>query len=113
MSTIIGQFPQETVTIWRKSTVDTSSSPYGGGWDAPVTFDARFKNGGAIRRDDEQEEFQPNTTYVTKYASVQKGDMIAVGEHADLTPVSGAEKIVKVETATPLVGGKDYMLLTG
>ena len=111
MSQIIGFFPQQKLTVWAESGY-SNSDRWGGSWGSPVVFDGRYMEGGAMTRGEDGSEFVPSKTIVTQYAGLAIGMMVAIGEHADSTPVASAESIRKVQTGTPLVGVQDYKIIT-
>ena len=110
MSTILGLFATQKVTIFREGGYDVTN-PYASVFTKVATIDARFKSGGTLTRDDEGAEFTPQTTFVTEYSGALVGDKIALGELSSIP--TNAETVRKVETCTPLVGAQDYRVVTG
>ena len=110
MSTIT-RFNTEKATVWSAALYDPNN-PYAAGFANPRVIDTHYTQGGDLQRDDAGAEFTPGTVYVTKSDVVVKGDRIAVGEHTETTPTSGAETVRKVQTGTPIRGTRDYKIYT-
>jgi hypothetical protein len=111
MSTILGMFKSQKLTVWSESGYDNADR-WGGNWNTPIIIDGRFMEGGTMTRGEDGSEFVPNRTIVTEYAGLSTGMRIAIGEFTDAQPVSNAETIRKVQTGTPLIGNQDYKILT-
>lgn len=92
----------DKATYWIYNDANDPSNPYASGsWSAPVTVDCEYMTGGKVQRTKEGEEFTPASTYYTT-VNIPIGAFVVLGELADLTPPSNAEKIRKVGGGTSL-----------
>jgi acetyltransferase-like isoleucine patch superfamily enzyme len=113
MSRVRGRRLTDRVTVWRLQGYDPSS-PYTQGYSVPVQHNANYIQGGAMARDADGVEFQPNFTIRLKNVDVRLGDYVFLGKSTATSPPENAERVRAIKGAgTPLIGTRDLTVYTG
>lgn len=94
MSSIARWHQTAKATIWPLADTDRYGKPTFG---APVVIDCDYGSTSKRKSNTIGNEIVVKLYFWTEYASAKEGDMIAIGEHANLSPIDDADEIVSVE----------------
>ncbi|GKX40428.1 hypothetical protein WCT81_04840 [Pectobacterium versatile] len=99
-------------TIWPLADTDRYGKPTFG---VPVVIDCDYGGDGKRGSASFGLEFVVKNTFWTEYAVAKVGDMIALGEHADTTPVADADEVRHIIRYADTFErtADDYAVITG
>lgn len=99
-------------TIWPMTGTDKWNKPTYG---SPVVIDCGYGSRSKRNSNAVGNEIAVKLYFWTEYADAKEGDMIAIGEHVDLTPIADADEVVDVgrDEDTFYRVADDYEIATG
>ncbi|QDP62309.1 MAG: hypothetical protein Unbinned8472contig1000_9 [Prokaryotic dsDNA virus sp.] len=82
----------EAITLWRQAGQDVFNKAT---YDSPVTFQGRYQESENVYMDEMGRELVSNTAIFVEL-ELKVGDWVALGTHADTSPVATARQIKRV-----------------